>query len=268
LRLATGWTPVPSGSALRRLSFGYDRVVADIMWLKGLQYYGKQRLASAPMPRLKEYIEATVALDPHFIAPYIFGGLVLAQDLNQREEAIDLLLRGMAANPKRWELPFELGFLLYIELEQPVRAGKYFEVAASLEGCPDMARRFAAWTYAEGGSRDRSRRVCEEIIRLTEDAGMRRFAEEALARIETEEDLDVIRSAISVFDSREGVNPPSLETLVHAGDLEEIPCEPRGGYYAYRPETGEVGSSERIQTAVRSLDSVLPTIRTPDGSGR
>ncbi len=247
-RLAKGWTPVPSGSVLKRLSFGYDRVVADVMWLKGLQYYGKQRLARAPMPRLKEYLDAAVGLDPHFLAPYIFGGLVLAQDLDQPTEAVDLLLRGIAANPDRWELPFELGFLLYVDLNEPMRAGKYFELAASRDDCPGMARRFAAWTYAKGGGRDRSRQVCEEIIGRTDDAGMKAFAEEALAVIQIEEDLDVLRAAIAAYEARESRRPPSLGALVASGDLKGIPPEPKGGFYAYRPETGEVGSSERIQS--------------------
>jgi tetratricopeptide (TPR) repeat protein len=249
-RLAAGWTPVPSGAALQRLSFGYDRVVGDILWLKTLQYYGKQRLARAPMPRFKEYIDATVALDPHFLAPYIFGGLVLVQDLDRPAEAVDLLLRGIEANPDRWELPFELGFLLYIDLDDPLRAGRYFEVAASREGSPEMAKRFAAWTYARGGNRDDTRRICEEIIHFSGDAGMRAFAEEALAKIRIEEDLDTIRAAIAAYRDREGAPPPSLEALTASGDLESIPVEPSGGFYAYRSDTGDVGSSERIQAAL------------------
>jgi hypothetical protein len=250
LNLATGWSPVPSGATLRRLSFGYDRVAADIMWIKGLQYYGKQRLARAPMPRLPEYIETTVALDPHFIAPYIFGGLVLAQDMGEPEMAIDLLLRGIAANPRSWALPFELGFLLYLDLDQPRRAGKYFQLAATREGCPEMAQRFAAWAYAKGGSRADVRKVCEEIVRLSEDPNMARFAAQALGRIQIEEDLETLDAGVRVFRDREGRWPSDLETLVNSGDVETIPCEPEGGFYLYRPETGEVASSSQVQLAL------------------
>jgi hypothetical protein len=246
--LAAGWSPIPSGTALRRLSF--DQVMADVMWLRTLQYYGKQRIERAPMPRLQEYIDATVELDPGFVAPYVFGGIVLAEDLNQPDAAIDLLLRGIAANPKRWELPFELGFLLYIDLDQPKRAGMYFEHAASRENCPRMARRFATWAYTTAGSRDDAKKVCGEIIRFSEDENMQRFAQRMLTKIQIGEDLEYLQAGISQYRDRTGRWPPCLEVLVEAGEIAEIPDEPEGGFYAYRPETGEVGSSSQIQLAL------------------
>jgi hypothetical protein len=268
-RMATGWTPVPSGETLRRLSFGYDRVVADVMWIRALQYFGEKRLARAPMPRLGEYIDATVALDPNFVAPYVFGGLVMMQDLGQPEESVDLLLRGMAANPDRWELPFELGFLLFVDAKQPARAAHFFELAAAREGCPAMARRFAAWTYAEGGDRSECRRICEDILSEAGDERMRTFAQESLARLRIEEDLETLRAALGRYRERTGAWPGSLPALVAAGDMAAVPEEPRGGFYAYRPETGQVDSSTRVDQAVQrrlgELEDGLARFRASEG---
>jgi len=252
--MATGWTPVPTPTTLRRMGFGYDLVMADLMWVKGLQYYGRQRLAQAPMPRLGEYMDTAVALDPRFVAPYAFGGLVLIQDLDQPAAGVDLLLRGIAANPDRWELPFELGFLLLVCLEDPGRAARYFERASGLEGCPEMARRFAAWSYAQGGGREQARKVCEEILQLSDDETTRAFAAESLARIQIEEDLERIRAAIERHRERTGSRPATLKILIDRGDLRDVGPEPRGGAYVYRPETGEVASSSEIGiTLDRSL---------------
>ncbi|MCK4545841.1 MAG: hypothetical protein KAW17_00230 [Candidatus Eisenbacteria sp.] len=268
-RLAAGWSPVLTGSTLRRLSFGYDQVAADVMWIRGLQYYGKQRLSRSPMPRLAEYLDAAVALDPHFIAAYIFGGIVLAQDLNQGDAAVDLLLRGIAANPKSWELPFELGFLLYITLDDPYRGGKYFEVAVTREGCPAMARRLAAGAYAKSGSRSDVRKVCEEIMEMSDNEGMMEFARRALAKIRMEENLEYLQMGIAGFRERVGTWPPDLESLVGCGDLTGIPSEPEGGFYAYRPETGEVGSSLQIQLALdrhfRELEDAIARYKAERG---
>lgn len=257
-RLATGWSPVPSGATLRRLSFGYDRAMADVLWLRSLQYYGAQRLARAPMPRLLDHINSTVTLDPRFISPYVFGALVLAQDLGQSDAAVDLLLRGIAANPERWELPFELGFLFYIHLGEPELGARYFELASGRKGCPEMARRLAAWAYARSGSRANARRICREIVRQSDDPTMRTFAEQALMRIDIEESLEILRAAIDGYRLRVGEYPPSLGTLVQAGILARVPEEPGGGFYAYRPETGEVRSSSGLQ---RELEEHLGTLR-------
>ncbi len=62
-------------------------------------------------PFIYPLLERVVILDPHFVEPYIFGGLYVLMDTGQINEAFHLLEFGYQHNPDRWELPYYLAFL-------------------------------------------------------------------------------------------------------------------------------------------------------------
>jgi len=79
--------------------------------LKILRKFESKGMAPYIYPLLKRVVE----LNPYFIYPYEFGGLIVLHDSGEIDKAYSLLEYGWKHNPNRWELAYYLGFvdLLY-----------------------------------------------------------------------------------------------------------------------------------------------------------
>lgn len=144
----------PSGVMVRQAAMGYETAAADLAWLRGIQYYGHHRLTDQMYGLIGHVMEIVTDLDPHFIQPYVFGAFVLAQELKRPDRALELLEKGIRANPENWELPFETGFFHYICMRDFATAGRYFAWASRIPGHPDYAERFAAFANRRAGNNE------------------------------------------------------------------------------------------------------------------
>src|SRR5450759_4092245 len=70
---------LPFPKVLKRLSLGYDGLLADIYWTRAVQYFGAKHYAGAEhYALLAPLLEVTTVLDPHLIVSYDFGANFLA----------------------------------------------------------------------------------------------------------------------------------------------------------------------------------------------
>lgn len=142
----------PSGLLVRQASLGYETAAADVAWLRGIQYYGEHRLTDQKYELIGHVMSIVTDLDPRFLQPYIFGGLVLAQELKRTDEGLALLEKGMRANPDSWLLAFEAGFIHYVCRHDYEAAARYFVRASRLPGHPEYVDRFAAFASQRSGN--------------------------------------------------------------------------------------------------------------------
>lgn len=142
----------PSGLLVRQASLGYESAAADAAWLRGIQYYGEHRLTDQKYEMIGHVMSIVTDLDPRFLQPYIFGGLVLAQELKRTDEGLALLEKGMRANPESWLLAFETGFIHYVCRHDYETAARYFVRASRLPGHPEYVGRFAAFASQKSGN--------------------------------------------------------------------------------------------------------------------
>ena len=142
----------PSGIFVRQAALGYETAAADIAWLRGVQYYGEHRVTDQKYDLIGHVMGIVSELDPQFVQPYVFGGFVLAQEMKQPERGLDLLERGMRANPEDWELAFETGFLHYVCRHDYAAAARYFTRASRLPGHEEYVERFAAFANERAGN--------------------------------------------------------------------------------------------------------------------
>jgi len=143
----------PSGVWVRQAALGYETAAADLAWLRGIQYYGEHRLSDQRYDMIGHVMNIVTDLDPRFTQPYVFGAFVLSQELNQPQRGLELLQKGMRANPESWRLAFETGFLHYVGTHDHAAAARYFARASGLPGHPDYAERFAAFAAQRAGDR-------------------------------------------------------------------------------------------------------------------
>jgi hypothetical protein len=226
-----------SGKLLHRLSLGYDSLLADIYWTRAVQYYGDRvGHKNVPFDLLSPLLELTTTLDPHLLVAYKFGAVFLAEPqpigANRPELAVDLVRRGIAANPNEWSLWASLGFIDYWYLKDYKQAA-----AAYLEGSKDpnalpWMKGMAAKIEEEGGSRQASHFLWSQIYESSREPDIRKNALEHLQALDAEADAEQLEKLSVEFHERFGRFPHSERDLVTAGMIPGQPIDPAG--YPYR----------------------------------
>jgi len=168
----------PSGKFLREASLGHEMLVADLAWLRAIQYYGRHRQTDQDYSMAGHIFDVVTTLDPNFRNAYVFGALVLAQDAGEVARGLDLLHRGMVALPGEWLLPFETGFIHYICRADMAQANRWFMEAAKLPGHPESVERFAAFTAARSGDLGTALQLWIELYESTDNPYVKQMAEE------------------------------------------------------------------------------------------
>jgi len=167
----------PDGPFLRHARLGFAAPVADYVWLQAIQYYGGFRRGEHDLRYFEGLIDAVVTLDPRFGEAYHFASLVLSLEHGDHHAAIDMLKRGILANPDDWRLPFNVGFIHYVFANEYEVASRWFETAARLPEASDFCRRFAAFSRQRSGDVAGSLVLWEHLRQTTESADMRELAE-------------------------------------------------------------------------------------------
>jgi tetratricopeptide (TPR) repeat protein len=176
----------PSGKFVRQTAMGQEATLADIAWLRAVQYYGHHRLTDKKYDMIGHISDIVTTLDPQFIQAYIFGALVLSQDAGRPHEGLALLKKGMRHNPDNWLLAFETGFIYYAVLRDYRSAGKYFSLSSRLPDAPEFTSRFAAFVEERAGRTETALKLWEEVAAASQNKYIKEMAEERIAKLKAE----------------------------------------------------------------------------------
>jgi len=235
-----------SGDQVRRLFPGLEGVMADVYWLRTVQYFGGQRVFATEkrFDLLEPLIDITVTLDPRFEIAYRYGASFLAEPwpigAGKPEAAVALLERGVANMPQSWLLQQHLGFYTYFFLRDPSRAADALLAARKLPGAPPWLETMAADFLAKAGDRETSRKMWARLYEQQEEGPLKRNALNQLQRLDALDQADVLERGASEFRRRWGRWPESLRELGQAGLLPFAPVDPTGVPYQYDPRDGKV----------------------------
>lgn len=224
---------VTSGPLLKKLSLGYAPLLADIYWTRAVQYYGS-RLGkpNVNFDLLAPLLNVAVSLDPQLVIAYRFGAIFLSMPRpNRTDLAIDLVRRGIAANPDDWRLDYDLGFLYYWRLKDYKKAAEAYLAGANVPGAPSFLKLVAARMAQKGGSIEMSEMVFAELYQSTSDPNVRKFALEQLEILKTQEDQMQLDKLIEQYRARFRQNPAGMGDLIRAGLLPRSPLDPAGYPY-------------------------------------
>src|SRR5579883_340446 len=240
---AAATTPlyVSSGKLLRDLSLGYEGLLADIYWTRAVQYYGRERLSGHPrFDLLGPLLRITTTLDPHLIIAYRFGAVFLAEKppggAGQPAEALQLLRRGIVANPQYWRLWQDLGFIYYWDLHDYRAAARVFRAGSERPGAEIWMKTLAAAVAAKGGELRTSQVLWAQIYRATEDETVRKSALAHLEALKAEQELEELDKALAFYENQTGHPASSFKDLVAAGLLSHAPRDPSGIPYIVAPD--------------------------------
>ncbi len=222
-----------SGDNLRRFFAGYENAMADIYWLRSIQYHGGE-IAFNPESKLdllETYLDVTTTLDPRFEIAYRYGAIFLSEGrfgANTPEAGMRLLEKGLAAMPQNWRLAQDRAMFTSIYLKDAPLASARAEEASRLPGAPGYLKVMAATLRAEGNSRDVAKAMWKNLTGPDEEPFVRAAAQRYLDRFDA---IDLARRFTELVPRcREilGRDPASINDFLAAGLLSQVPVDPSG----------------------------------------
>jgi len=234
-----------SGGQVKRLAPGFESLMADLYWLRTVQYFGGQRVFAREkrFDLLEPLIDITVTLDPRLEIAYRYGATFLSEPLprgaGRPEAGVALLERGTRALPNSWLIHQTLGFFIYFYLGDAPRAAEALLAARQLPGAPAWLENLAAAFLATGGRRSVAREIWTRLYEQ-ESGVMRINAEGQLQRLDALDAVDRLRAAVARFHERHARLPASFEELARDRLLPFPPVDPSGTPYVYSPGSGRV----------------------------
>jgi hypothetical protein len=243
---------------MRRLTGAYNALAADVYWIRAIQYYGGAKRRLEARPRLPEpppmlvavdstdydqlytLLDITTTLDPHFEIAYRFGAVFLAEaypmGAGRSDLAVELLQKGSAAQPDKWEYMQDIGFVYYWYEHDFHEAAAWFERAGKVPGAPVWLQGLAATTLARGGDRQSSRTMWEAIRQSSEVEWMRNTAERLLVQLDALDQIDRLQARVDAVADQTGRPVDGWMALVAAGVFPGIPADPSGTPYELTPD--------------------------------
>ncbi len=232
---------IPSGKALKRMSLGYSGLVADLYWTRAVQYFGwRHKHKERTYPLLYPLLDITTQLDPQLVVAYRFGAIFLAQQppdgAGEPGKAIELIERGIKANPDNWRLYYDLGFVYAMELQDYQAAAKAFERGSQVPHAHSFLKILAAQMAQSGGDLSTARMMWQTTLESTDDPGIRWNAIRHLQALDVDETVPKLEALVRQFTEKTGTAPTSFLPLVQAGWLRRIPTDPIGQPYKLFPD--------------------------------
>ncbi len=236
-----------SPSVVERMSLGYRSLLADIYWMRAIQYYGRRDEADRRPVRygnLPALLDITTTLDPDLIDAYRAGSSFLSEPepigAGQPLEAIRLLEKGIGHNPQDWRLRFDKGFINFWYLKDFRTAGRIWLDASRIAGAPPWMEALAAMSFSRGGALETARSLWQRQYQESDRADVKGNALNHLHSIQVSEDKWTLEFLARKYLERTGSLPWSLEDLVRAGYVKRMPTDPLGTPYQFNPQTAQV----------------------------
>lgn len=186
---------IPKGQYLDKLVLGYQQIAADFLWFKTISYFGQHVLADRQYPWLGNLLESIVALDPQWTFPYHFAGVVMGIETNLVDQSNRIVKRGIDLFPEIWQFPFYVGFNYYHVKNNPVCGAKYIYRASIIKGSPQYLKPLAIRLSAKGNTRENHILMCTELLKITQDKGIRDLIKERCNMKLQHLDLDQVEEA-------------------------------------------------------------------------
>lgn len=227
---------VSSPKAVKRLSLGYDGLLADIYWTRAVQYFGGRHVARANhFHLLAPLLAITTTLDPHLVVAYEFGANFLSpkppNGAGMPDKAIELVEYGIRNNPDDWKLYYELGFIYYMDTKDYERAAEAFARGSKVPNAHPFLKLLAAKMAQHAGDTQMARELWTTTYQTSQDKQIRGNAIAHLRAIQVEDDVTALQELVGQYGQKTGQLPRFMSDLVAAGLLRTIPVDPTGRPY-------------------------------------
>jgi len=236
LRLEADELTLRSPGVMKKLSLEYAPLMGAIYWTRAVQYYGqKHHLGDQNLELLWPLLDISSTLDPNLIVAYRFGATFLSdappRGAGEPEKAVELLERGIKANPEYWRLYQDLGDVYYFDEKNYLKASQAFEEGSRNPAALAWMKTMAAKIAAEGGSLETSYALWLDVYQTSTNKDMRKNAEDHLRLVQAEMDIREINKTADAYEKGTKHRATRISELVQAGLLPGQPRDPDGFAY-------------------------------------
>jgi hypothetical protein len=249
---------LPSGNFLKGAALGFDEILADLLWIKALAYFGGHAVTDQDYPWLHHILETVTTLDPYFQYPYEFGGMILASEIGDVDKSNLLLKKGMKNVPKThkryWYYPFFIAFNYMYYKNDYRTAAHYLEIASKFPKSPDYLPLLVARLYSNTDSPDIAIAFLTEMIKSTEKPELKEKFKLRLNEVTNLSNIQLLEAARHQFLLKFHRSPESIDEIFKNGLIVFIPADPRGGQYYISEKDGTVKSTKKTEPLKVHID--------------
>jgi hypothetical protein len=272
--LVTATDPLwlPSSRYLRVVAVGHETTLADILYLWSIQYFSDPRESQRRKVWIERVYETITDLDPHFRDAYWLGFLTLLQEVRDPRAAFRLVDKALSNEPGHAAIAFEAAIAAR-QLGERKRAVHYMGIARQVGGDP-LAERL--WVKLQEPATAQEELRLWRQLESSPDASNRAAAATHVRDLVAFVDVERLQALVACYARERGRPPGSLQDLVTARYVDELPRDPEGAPYAYDPRTRIVSSRTpfRVKPPSRAREGVdltdlgrcapfLPVLPTP-----
>lgn len=174
---------LPRIGALKAMSLGHHELLASLIFIRAVVYFGGELTRTKRYTWLDNYLETIIQLDPHFELGYRWAGsAVLYNGKEITNEMVDkanhYLKLGAEHFPKNWQFPWMIGCNYMFEYQTDDRKQKlewvrigadWIRQAALLGSAPAWAANLAAQIMRREGQNEAAIHYLEEVYLTTSD---------------------------------------------------------------------------------------------------
>ncbi len=243
---------ITSGDGVGRMALSFKSLLADVYWIRAIQYFAATRLKGQAPPRqdlLYPLLDIATTLDPAFNIAYRYGAIFLAEgrdrSLSHPELAVRLLDKGFAHNPHKWQYLYDKAFVYYWTFRDARTAAHWFGEAGKVAGSPEWLPGLSAYMLAQGGDRRSSRFLFQQILETAEHDYMKKTASWRLGQLDVLDVIDQLNPVLDRYARQTGSRATGWEPLVAGGWLRGVPTDPDGLPLIVHPSTGRAAIDPR-----------------------
>jgi len=230
---------IPSGKYLKMATFGYSTLLADIIYIWAIQYYGDTSIQDR-FNYFTHIFSIISELDPRYVDPYEVGALIALYDTQDIPLALKILDLGFAKNPDHWIFPLEAGHYAQLYKKDFELAREYYRKAMEVKGAPAIAKRLYAQASFKSMDLKTAWETWLEVYKTAPDAEIKKIASNHLYEVKAAADIAVLKSAVKKFEEMYKRNPVELAELIRTGLIPALPQDFDGKDYLYDPQAGEI----------------------------
>ncbi len=219
---------LPSKESLVWLALGYREALADLIWVRGLIYYGEELQHRGAMSDFFRYAEAITALDVEFRKAYIWGasvGLYRSHGelpVDDIKQAVTLLESGYAHFAPDGLMAWELGSLLAYELSPRLEPGEEkdavmaraseFLVEASEAGHgPPWLALVSSSNLLNLGKTQRAIDYLKRIYPTLRDPDLQEKVRQRLVSLEAHSEAEALTQSLALIEARRQATFPFVD---------------------------------------------------------
>jgi hypothetical protein len=264
-----------SGDAVGRMALSYKALLADVYWIRAVQYFGSTRLAAkdraAARPAvsydlLYPLLDVATSLDPAFNIAYRFGATFLSEAYpngpGKPDLAVKLLDKGSAANPEKWQYVYDKAFVYFWALRDYNKASYWFSKASQMSGSPEWMPGLAAFMVTQAGDRQSARFLWQQIVETAEHEYMRKNAEVHLVALDLLDAMDELDRRLDRYAQAAGARATSWTPLIQHGLLRKTPTDPDGVAFVIDPSSGRARLPKESKFYSLTSDAEPPPVAT------